>query len=106
MCVMCTISWRIITWEKVFGGSADLGFFVYSEGYVRFGSSSEGAEPWYFCHSIWSAVKVKQLKHIHWSSCGNIEDTVICYIIVFTTKLSFGISNLPELHMPSQPTYA
>lgn len=80
-------SWRIITWEKLFGWSADLSLFVHSKSYVWFGSSSNGTKPRYFCHSVWSAVKVKQFKHIHRCSCGKKLRTEV---FVITSSLVFG----------------
>jgi len=48
----------MVTWEELFGRSADLGRPVHSEGDVRLGSPPDRAEARSFPYSFWGAVEV------------------------------------------------
>lgn len=68
----CDVWWvrNEVTWEELFGWSADLSLLSHSVSNVGFGSSPDCAVACCFLYSFRRALEVKSLEYIYWFGCG------------------------------------
>lgn len=78
-----------VTWEELFGWSADLSLFSHSVSNVRFGSSPDCAKACCFPYSFRRALEVQNLQYIYWFSCGGRTKNSLHYPMTFGQKEAF-----------------
>lgn len=69
-----------VTWEELFGWSADLSCFSYSVSDVGFGSSPDCAEACCFPYSFRRALEVQNLQYVYWIGCGDKTKKLITLV--------------------------